>query len=71
MTNLSHNDVICLALLEKLETFRQKLESGEIQAGCADWVVRMCQANVADYTQFNDRVSWLREIPKNEPEGGE
>jgi len=59
---LSQNDVVCLAILEKLEAFRQKMENNEIQAGCADWVVRVCEAAVADYTQFEDRVSWLNAI---------
>ncbi len=58
----SQNDVIGLAILKKLEVFRIKLENGEIQAGCADWVVRMCEANVADYTQFRDRASWEKEL---------
>jgi len=60
----SQNDVIGLAILEKLETFRHKLESGEIQAGCPDWIVRMCEATVAGYTQFDDRASWVKELGK-------
>lgn len=59
---LSQNDIIGLAILKKLEDFRVKLETGEIQTGCADWVVRMCEACVADYTQFKTRADWIEEL---------
>ena len=59
---LSQNDILCLAILEKLEKFRCKLEAGEIQEGCADWVLRMCEANVADFTQFRTRADWEKAL---------
>ncbi len=59
---LSQNDVMGLAILKKLEEFRVKLETGEIQAGCPDWIVRVCEACVADYTQFKTRADWVAEI---------
>jgi hypothetical protein len=43
--------------LKKLEDFRIKLENGEIKAGCADWVIRMCQAFIAE-EYFANRVEW-------------
>jgi len=59
---LSNNDIIALAILEQMESFRKKLESGEMQAGSLDWTVRICEAIVAEYTQFKDRASWEKEI---------
>jgi len=43
--------------LKRLEDFRIKLDNGEIQAGCADWIVRMCQAKVAQ-NHFTNRMEW-------------
>ena len=62
MDTLTHNDVICLAILEKLEVFRNKLSNGEMQPGCPDWIVRMCEATVADYSQFRTRADWIKQI---------
>ena len=59
---LSQNDVVGLAILKKLEAFRAKLEAREIQPGTVDWTVRMCQAMVADYTQFDSRADWKKEL---------
>jgi anti-sigma28 factor (negative regulator of flagellin synthesis) len=36
-----------LKILERIEQLRKKIENGEIKAGGADWVVRMCQAEIA------------------------
>jgi len=59
----SQNDVICLAILTKLEAFRVKLESGRPATHeNPDWVVRMCEATVAEYTQFKNRASWVAEL---------
>lgn len=61
---LSQNDVVGLAILKDLEKFRIKMETGEINAGCADWIVRMCEATVADYTQFRGgpRKEWEAQL---------
>lgn len=56
----SHNDVVCLAILEKLEAFREKLDSGEINEGTCDWAIRMCESYVADYSQYKNRASWVQ-----------
>lgn len=50
-----------LIILDKLETFRKKLASGEISEGCADWTVRTCQAIVAE-DSFKNRVEWTEEL---------
>jgi len=55
---LSNNDVVCLAILEKLEAFRCTLSFAD------DWTVRMCEAIVAGYTQFDDRSAWVQAIDK-------
>lgn len=53
------NEGNLLVLLKELEDFRIKLENGEIQPGCADWVVRMCQATIASHG-FKNRVEWTK-----------
>ena len=58
----TNNDVICLAILEKLERFRTQIENNEIQCGSPNWIVRMCEAAVTDYTQWDDRATWLKEL---------
>jgi len=61
-SKLSHNDIIGLAMLEQLEAFRHKIAEGTIQAGSVDWTVRMCEAVVAEYTQFNNRAEWEEQL---------
>lgn len=46
-----------LQLLKKLEDFRIKMIKGEITEGCSDWIVRMCQAYVAE-EHFKNRMEW-------------
>jgi len=60
----TQNDVIGLAILQKLEGFRKRMEAGYVQAGSADWAVRMCEAIVADYTQFDSRALWTAKLAK-------
>jgi len=50
-----------LELLKKLEVFRKKLELGEIAEGCSDWIVRSCEAIVADGC-FRNRSEWEDKI---------
>ena len=59
---MTDHDMIVIAILGKLEKYRQKLESGELTPGNPDHVVRMCQAHVADYGNFKDRVEWIQEL---------
>jgi hypothetical protein len=59
---LSHNDVIGLAILKKLEEYRIKLDTGELQPGCPDHAIRMCEAIVTYFTQFKTRCEWGEEI---------
>lgn len=50
-----------LSILSRLETFRKAIENGDIQAGQADWIIRMCQAEVAsDY--FESRSDWSSKL---------
>jgi hypothetical protein len=46
-----------LETLKKLEDFRIKMDKGEIKEGCADWVVRCCQAIIAK-GHFDTRREW-------------
>lgn len=52
-----------LEILSRLEEFRKDIESGKIQAGQADWIIRMCQANVAQ-GHFETRMDWTEELTK-------
>lgn len=56
-----------LEILNRLEEFRKKLENGTINAGGADWVVRMCQAKVAQdfYSQRSAWTDALKEMNEN------
>lgn len=54
-----------LELLARLEDFRKKMERGEISEGCADWVVRMCQAMIAQ-DHYNNRMDWTKELREME-----
>lgn len=56
------NHFNCLAILNELEGFRLRLETNQIQTGTPDWIVRMCEAIVADYTQWETRADWLSAI---------
>lgn len=58
----SEYDMMGLAILQKLEDFRKRIESGETQAGCPDWIIRVCEANVAELTQFKSRADWVKEL---------
>ncbi len=60
----SQNDVIGLAILKDIEALRVKIASGEMQAGGPDWAIRICQASVAKYTQFQSRADWVKELKK-------
>ena len=53
-------------VLEKLEQFRMKLHNREITPGSEDWVVRACQAIVADAGEYQDRASWVQELRKRD-----
>ena len=58
-----------IQVLSKLENFRLKLRNGEIQDGSADWVVRMCQAHIAE-EHYTNRNQWtsseeVQDIYKN------
>ena len=61
---LSDRDIVGLAILKDLEAYRGKIERGEIMGGCNDHTVRMCQAIVADYTQFKGmaRKEWEAQL---------
>lgn len=59
---LSDIDVAGLAILKKLEEYRCKIESGERTGGTNDHSIRMCQAIVAEYTQFKTRAEWVKEL---------
>ncbi len=48
-----------LELLAKLENYRQKIDSGELEPGTTDHTIRMCQAQVAELSDFRNRVSWV------------
>ena len=49
-----------LEILKRLENFRKRVENGEV-SGSDDWIIRMCQAKVAQ-DHFNDRAEWSRQI---------
>lgn len=51
-----------LKILQDLEIFRHKLNCGETQAGGADWVVRACEAIVAEHAGYNNRATWAQEL---------
>ena len=51
---LSHNDVIGLAILKKIEEYRIRLNTAELQPGCSDHVV--------EFTQFKKRCEWGEQI---------
>ena len=53
-------------VLEKLEQFRMKLHNREITPGSEDWVVRACQAIVADAGEYQDRASWMNKLRKRD-----
>lgn len=46
-----------LDILNRLEDFRNKINNGEIQEGTSDWVIRMCEAEVAK-GHFETRKEW-------------
>jgi len=52
---MDQNDI--LETLQRLEEFRVKIENGDMQAGCPDWIIRVCQAKVAQ-DHFSSRVEW-------------
>jgi len=56
---LSQNDVLSLEILKELESFRAKLAIGELQEGRADSIIRLCEAIVADHTQWDTRAAWI------------
>lgn len=55
-----------LKALKELEIFRIKILTGKINPGTPDWIIRMCQAKVANLTKYNDRVSWIAKITAEE-----
>jgi len=55
-----------LKALKELETFRIKILTRKITPGTPDWIIRMCQAKVANLTKYNDRVSWMAKITAEE-----
>ncbi len=57
-----NHDMKVIAILGELERYRQKLETGELYPGNPDHVVRMCQAHVATYGNFEDRAEWIQSL---------
>lgn len=51
-----------LELLARLENYRQKMESGELTPGTHDHTIRMCQAHVAELSDFRDRADWVESL---------
>ena len=54
--------------LKKLDRFRKKMAKGEIQPGCPDWIVRMCQGHIAVMAGYPDRATCYDCV--NYPRGG-
>lgn len=52
-----------LDILNRLEEFRNKINSGEIQEGPGDWIVRMCEAEIAK-GHFETRAEWTELLTK-------
>lgn len=50
-----------LDILKRLESFREKINKGEIQEGTSDWIIRMCEAEVAQ-GHFENRSQWTNKI---------
>ncbi|GIN22632.1 hypothetical protein [Siminovitchia fordii] len=50
-----------LNILSRLEHFRKDIETGKINPGCNDWIIRMCQAEVAQ-GYFEHRMDWTEKI---------
>ncbi|MFJ7954289.1 hypothetical protein ACIQZG_22565 [Lysinibacillus sp. NPDC096418] len=52
-----------LDILKRLEVFRNKINNGEIQKGDCDWLIRMCEAEVAQ-GHFKTRMEWVELLNK-------
>jgi hypothetical protein len=59
---MNRNATTVIQILEKLEDFRNKLQSREITPGSEDWVVRVCESTVADFGGFKNRASWTEKL---------
>jgi len=46
-----------LNILKRLEELRRKINNGEIQEGSSDWLIRICEAEVAQGF-FETRTDW-------------
>ena len=52
-----------LEILNRLEELRNKINNGEIQEGTSDWLIRICQAEVAK-EHFETRREWTELLNK-------
>jgi hypothetical protein len=59
----SQSDIIGLAILKKLEEYRiEVFLSKDPDRIITEHAIRVCEAHVANFTQFQNRASWIAEI---------
>jgi hypothetical protein len=58
---------LALAILQELEDFRNRLNTGATRPGEPDWVVRMCEAIIAEFASFPSRNTWTSKLERRYP----